>query len=66
MKGQAVPNHKRRKGNKLEGNIYLAVHKTLNKQKQVNYRKHHIPINTNTECQCTQLPHQKTPVGKLD
>jgi hypothetical protein len=51
MRGQAVPNHKRRKGKKIESNIYLAAQKTLNNQKQVNYRNHHIPINTNTKCQ---------------
>jgi hypothetical protein len=46
MKGQAVPNHRRRKGKKVESNIYLAVHnQTL---KQLNDRNHHIPINANT------------------
>jgi hypothetical protein len=51
MKGQAVPNHNRRKGKKVENNIYLAEHnQNLKQQKQVNYRNQHIPINTNTEC----------------
>jgi hypothetical protein len=39
---------------------------TLKQQKQLNDRKHHIPININTECQRTQLPQQKTLLGKLD
>jgi hypothetical protein len=50
MKGQAVPNHRRRKGNKGESNIDSAAHKqTLKQQGQ----DHHIPINTNTECKQT-------------
>jgi hypothetical protein len=50
MKGQAVPNH-RRKDKKVESNIYLAAHKqTLKQQKQLNDKNHHIPINANTEC----------------
>jgi hypothetical protein len=49
MKGQAVPNH-RRKGKKVESNINSAAHnQTLKQQKQLNDRNHHIPINTNTE-----------------
>jgi hypothetical protein len=51
MRGQAVRNHRRRKGKKLESNTDSAVHnQTLKQQKQLNDRKHHIPINTNTEC----------------
>jgi hypothetical protein len=51
MKGQAIPNHRRRKGKKVESNIDSAVHnKTLKQQKQLNDRNHHIPIKTNTEC----------------
>jgi hypothetical protein len=51
MKGQAVPNHRRRKGKKVESNIDSAEHnQTLKQQKQLNDRTHHIPINTNTEC----------------
>jgi hypothetical protein len=50
MKGQAVPNHRRRKGKKVESNIDSATHnQTLKQQKQLNDRYHHIPINTNTE-----------------
>jgi hypothetical protein len=50
MKAQAVPNHRRRKGKKLESNIDSATHnQTLIQQKQLNNRIHHIPINTNTE-----------------
>jgi hypothetical protein len=51
MKGQAVPNHTRRKDKESESNIDSAAHnQTLKQQKQINYRSHHIPINTNTEC----------------
>jgi hypothetical protein len=51
MKGQAVPNHKRRKGKKVESNIDSAADNQTHKQKgQHNDRNHHIPINTNTEC----------------
>jgi hypothetical protein len=51
MKGQAVPNHRRRKDKQSESNIDSAAHiQTLKQQKQQNDRNHHIPINTNTEC----------------
>jgi hypothetical protein len=51
MKGQAVPNHRRRKDNESESNITSAAHQqALKQQKQLNDRNHHIPINTNTEC----------------
>jgi hypothetical protein len=51
MKGQAVPNHRRRKDKKVESNIDLTPHnETLKQQRQINGRNHHIPINTNTEC----------------
>jgi hypothetical protein len=54
MKGQAAPNHRRRKGKKVESNIDSAAHnQTLKQQKQLNYRNHHITINTNTEWQQT-------------
>jgi hypothetical protein len=44
-------NHRRRKGKKVESNIDSATHnQTLKQQRQLNDRKHHIPINTNTEC----------------
>jgi hypothetical protein len=50
MKGQANPNH-RRKGKKIESNIDSATHnQTLDQQRQLHDRDHHIPINTNTEC----------------
>jgi hypothetical protein len=50
MKGQAVPNHRRRKGKKVESNIDSAPHnQTLKQQTQLNDTNHHIPINTNTE-----------------
>jgi hypothetical protein len=44
------PNHRRRKGRKVESNIYLATHnQTLNQQRKIHDRDHHISINTNTE-----------------
>jgi hypothetical protein len=47
--------------------IWLHTIRSLNKKKtKLNVRNHHTPININTECQWTQLPHQKTPFGKLD
>jgi hypothetical protein len=30
MRGQAIPNHRRRKGKKIESNIDSAAHKPLN------------------------------------
>jgi hypothetical protein len=57
MKRQAVPNHKRRKGKKVDSKIYSAAHhQILKQQRQLNDRDHHIPINTNTECQRTNSP----------
>jgi hypothetical protein len=51
MKGEAIPNHRRRKGKKVENNIDSAAHNQTHKQlRQLNGRNHHIPINTNTEC----------------
>jgi hypothetical protein len=51
MKGQAIPNHWRRKGKKVESNSGSAAHnQTLNQQRQLSDRNHHTPINTNTEC----------------
>jgi hypothetical protein len=45
MKGQAVPNH-RRKDKELESNIDSAAHnQTLKQLQQLNDRIHHIPIN---------------------
>jgi hypothetical protein len=67
MRGQAVSNHRRRKDKDSDSNIDSATNnQTLKQQKQLNDRNHHIPININTECQQTQLLHQKTPFGKLD
>jgi hypothetical protein len=51
MKGQAIPNHRRRKGKKVERNTDSPVHnQTLKQQRQLNDRDHHILININTEC----------------
>jgi hypothetical protein len=49
MKGQRVPNYRKRKSKKVESNIDLATHNQTFKQlRQLNERNHHIPINTNT------------------
>jgi hypothetical protein len=51
MKGQAIQNYRRRKGKKVESNIDLDAHnQTIEQQRQLNDRSHHIPINTNNEC----------------
>jgi hypothetical protein len=51
MKGQAVPNHRRRKCKKAKSNTDSAAHnQTLTQKRQLNDRGHPIPINTNTEC----------------
>jgi hypothetical protein len=51
MRGQAEPNHRRRKDKESESNTDSAAHnQTLKQQKQLNDRNHHIPININTEC----------------
>jgi hypothetical protein len=51
MRGQVIPNHRRRKDKESESNIDSAAHnQTLKQQKQLNERNHHIIINTNTEC----------------
>jgi hypothetical protein len=51
MKGQAKPNHRRRKGKKIKSNIDSATHnQILNHQRQLHDRGHHVFINTNTEC----------------
>jgi hypothetical protein len=50
MTGQAVPNHRRKKGKKVESNIDSAAHnQRLKQQRQLNDSNHHITINTNTE-----------------
>jgi hypothetical protein len=50
MKGQAVPNHRRRKCKKVGCNIDSGAHnQTLKQQKQLSDKNHHMPINTNTE-----------------
>jgi hypothetical protein len=51
MKGQAIPNHRRRKDKKVVSNPDLATHnQTLNQQRQLYDRDHHVLININTEC----------------
>jgi hypothetical protein len=47
---RAIPNYRRRKGKNVETNINSATHnQTLDQQRQLHDRDHHIPINTNTE-----------------
>jgi hypothetical protein len=51
MKGQAIPNHRRGKGKKVESNIDSVTHnQNLNQQRQLHDRDHHVLINSNTEC----------------
>jgi hypothetical protein len=51
MKGQAVPNHRRRKGKKVESNTDSSAHnQTLKQQRQLNDSNHYNLISTNTEC----------------
>jgi hypothetical protein len=50
--GSTNPQEKKRQ--EEESNIDSAAHnQTLKQQRQLNDRNHHIPINTNTECQWT-------------
>jgi hypothetical protein len=54
MRGQAVPNHRRKKDKESESNINSAAHnQTLKQQKQLNDRSHHTLNNINTECEWT-------------
>jgi hypothetical protein len=51
MKGQAIPKHRRRKGKKAKRNTDSATHnQSLNQQRQLPDRDHHVFINANTEC----------------
>jgi hypothetical protein len=51
MKEQAISNHRRKKGKKVKSNIVSATHnQTLNQQRQLHERDHHVLMNTNTEC----------------
>jgi hypothetical protein len=66
-RGWEASNHRRRKDKESENSINSTAHnQILTHQKQLNGRNHYIPINIHTECQQIQLPHQKTPFGKLD
>jgi hypothetical protein len=57
-------NHKR-KDKESKSNTDSAAHnQTLKQQKQQNGRNHHIPINTNNECQHSTSPSKHT-FGKL-
>jgi hypothetical protein len=49
IRGQAVPNHRRRKDKESESNIDSAAqNENLKQQKHLNDRNHHVPININT------------------
>jgi hypothetical protein len=51
MKGQAIPNHRRRKGKKVQHNTDSATHnQTFKQHRQLHDRDHHVLINTNMEC----------------
>jgi hypothetical protein len=51
VKGQAVPNHRRRKCKKVDSDIDSASHNQVPKQqRQLNDRNHDITIKTNTDC----------------
>jgi hypothetical protein len=51
VRGEVVPNHRRKKDKESESNIDSTAHnQTLKQQKQLNDRNHHISININTEC----------------
>jgi hypothetical protein len=55
------------KNKESENSIDSAAHnQILKQQKQLSGRNHHTLISINTECQRTQLLHQKTAFGKLD
>jgi hypothetical protein len=61
MKGQAVPNHRRRKDKKVEINIDSAAHnQTLKQQRQLNDRNHHIPINITLNINTLNSPSKDT------
>jgi hypothetical protein len=67
MRGWEVSNHRRRKDKESERSIDLAAHNQIFKQqRQLNGRNCYIPISIKSECQWTQLPHQKTLFGELD
>jgi hypothetical protein len=66
MKGLEALNTMRKPDKYSVALIYWLHTQILKQQKQLNGRNHHIHINIITECQWTQLPHQKTPFGKLD
>jgi hypothetical protein len=51
MKEQAILNHRRRKGKKVESNTDSATHnQTLHQQRQLHDRDDHVFININTAC----------------
>jgi hypothetical protein len=51
MRGQSVQNHRKRKDKELESNIDSATYtQTLNQQRQLHEKDHHVLINSNNEC----------------
>jgi hypothetical protein len=60
-KGCEVSNHRRRKNKESKNSIDSAAqNQILKQQEHLSGRNHQTPININTECQWTQLPHEKT------
>jgi hypothetical protein len=47
-RGWKASNHRRRKDKESESSIDLTAHNQILKQKQLNGRNHHMPININT------------------
>jgi hypothetical protein len=61
IKGQAVPNYRKRNSKKVKSNIDLGTHSQTFKQlRQLNDRNHHIPISTNTMLMDLILPSKGT------
>jgi hypothetical protein len=51
MKRQAAPDHRKRKGKKVESNLNSGtLNQTFKQLRQLNDRNHHIPISTNAYC----------------
>jgi hypothetical protein len=67
MKGQAIPNHKRRKGKKVKSNTDSATqNQTLNhKENYITGISTYLSILT-LNVSGLNSPNQKTPIGKLD
>jgi hypothetical protein len=62
-RGWEALNHDKQSESSIDSTAHNQI---LKQQKQLTGRNHYTPININTECQWTQLPHQNTPFGKVD